>query len=221
MLIQIKCHRMFFIVNWPNIGSGNGLLPDGSNPLPEPMLRSSSLVQVKSETCVQHPNNTFLQCMSQDTINMMACHYMSLHQYFMYSPAKLHNILHISRTGVVYSVDVVPWRICHQSICINNVASDSSHILCSFLLTIFGHRVQWCNKYSITCMEYDHERNGHNYCTWCMGPHGNGFEWYKQNLNPCLISFCILMYWGLNKMAVKYKRLFQMQFTEWRFWYFD
>ena len=25
---------------WVNIGSGNGLLPDGTKPLPEPMLRS-------------------------------------------------------------------------------------------------------------------------------------------------------------------------------------
>ena len=24
--------------NWVNIGSGNGLLPDGTKPLPEPML---------------------------------------------------------------------------------------------------------------------------------------------------------------------------------------
>ena len=24
--------------NWDNIGSGNGLLPDGTKPLPEPML---------------------------------------------------------------------------------------------------------------------------------------------------------------------------------------
>ena len=25
-------------INWVNIGSGNGLLPDGTKPLPEPML---------------------------------------------------------------------------------------------------------------------------------------------------------------------------------------
>ena len=30
---------------WVNIGSGNGLLPDGTNPLPESMLTTISEVQ--------------------------------------------------------------------------------------------------------------------------------------------------------------------------------
>ena len=34
LLYPIVCH----VVIWVNIGSGNGLLPDGTKPLPEPML---------------------------------------------------------------------------------------------------------------------------------------------------------------------------------------
>ena len=32
---------------WVNIGSGNGLLPDGTKPLPEPMLTDHQLSPVK------------------------------------------------------------------------------------------------------------------------------------------------------------------------------
>ena len=36
-LIVAKWHHMA-TETWVNIGSGNGLLPDGTKPLPEPML---------------------------------------------------------------------------------------------------------------------------------------------------------------------------------------
>ena len=32
--------------NWVNIGAGNGLLPDGTKPLPEPMLIYHQMVSV-------------------------------------------------------------------------------------------------------------------------------------------------------------------------------
>ena len=34
----LRCRRHMATENWVNIGSGNGLLPDGTKPLPEPML---------------------------------------------------------------------------------------------------------------------------------------------------------------------------------------
>ena len=36
LIVAYWCHMVTQI--WVNIGSGNGLLPDGSKPLPEPML---------------------------------------------------------------------------------------------------------------------------------------------------------------------------------------
>ena len=36
--ITLLTHCGLVAENWVNIGSGNGLLPDGTKPLPEPML---------------------------------------------------------------------------------------------------------------------------------------------------------------------------------------
>ena len=52
--MMAKWHHMV-TYNWVNIGSGNGLLPDGTKPLPEPMLicicevQSQGLLRVISQ----------------------------------------------------------------------------------------------------------------------------------------------------------------------------
>ena len=40
---------------WVNIGSGNGLLPDGTKPLPEPMLTDHQYIKAISQEMPQPP----------------------------------------------------------------------------------------------------------------------------------------------------------------------
>ena len=47
---------------WVNIGSGNGLLPDGTKPLPEPMLT----YQWGPVTFIPGQNHKYLSCQSLD-----------------------------------------------------------------------------------------------------------------------------------------------------------
>ena len=64
--------------NWVNIGSGNGLLPDGSKPLPEAMLTNDQLGLVAffwgqfHSRYLSHNELIFLQQLQQYQLNSAA-----------------------------------------------------------------------------------------------------------------------------------------------------
>ena len=59
---------------WVNIGSGNGLIPDGTKPLPEPMLTDEQWSPVTfnfiagqfHKRCLNHQSNLFENYMSEN-----------------------------------------------------------------------------------------------------------------------------------------------------------
>ena len=53
--LEMSCSGLVVTSIWVNIGSGNGLLPDGTKPLPEPVLTNHSwgLVAIHQRAILQ------------------------------------------------------------------------------------------------------------------------------------------------------------------------